>query len=149
MGRPKKYASDEERLAANAKKAREAYAKKVGDVREYSKDPDAEKYRGTKAYRLYHGAKTRAKKSGLPFNLTCEYIADLLESTDTCPLLGIELETGSKSSLSSLDKIIPHKGYVLGNVQILSYRANTIKNSASFEEFEVIYLSWKAQLQAP
>lgn len=145
MGRPKKYASDEERLAANAKKAREAYAKKVGDVREYAKDPDAEKYRGTKAYRLYHGAKSRAKKSGLPFNLTCEYVANLLEDADVCPLLGIELEAGDKNSVGSLDKIVPHKGYTIGNVQILSYRANTIKNSASFEEFETIYLSWKAQ----
>ena len=69
-----------------------------------------------------------------------------------CPLLGIELTyaiykgRSTPQNYASLDKIDPAKGYVPENVQILSYRANTLKNSATLEELKTIVQNWEKQL---
>jgi hypothetical protein len=68
-----------------------------------------------------------------------------------CPLLGVELSyskyegTHAPSNYASLDKIDPSKGYVEGNVQILSFRANTLKGHASLEELKIIVDNWTKQ----
>jgi hypothetical protein len=55
-----------------------------------------------------------------------------------CPYLGIELITDIKQSRSpfyiSIDRIDPKKGYVKGNVQIISNMANRMKNNATIEQ---------------
>lgn len=58
-----------------------------------------------------------------------------------CPILNIDLKYSSSSpgdplwqNSISLDRIDSNLGYVIGNVQIISFRANTIKNNASVEE---------------
>ena len=53
-----------------------------------------------------------------------------------CPVLGIKMEWGKSSAKNSpsLDKIIPSKGYVEGNVAWISYKANVIKNDANYKE---------------
>ena len=51
-----------------------------------------------------------------------------------CPMLGNELDyfnIGHKDKWPTFDKIVPSKGYVKGNVQIISWRANRIKNDAT------------------
>jgi hypothetical protein len=60
-------------------------------------------------------------------------------------VLGIPLQigTGDKTDNSpSLDRIVPSKGYVIGNIEVMSDKANRIKTNASLEEIEkvVIYL---------
>lgn len=77
-------------------------------------------------------AKYRAKKRGLPFDLT---IDDL--EWETCPVLGIPLIFGNRSmqdNSPSLDRLIPKKGYVKENVCVISFRANKIKQDATLEE---------------
>ena len=65
-----------------------------------------------------------------------------------CPLLGVELNytkysgNTAPNNYATLDKIDPDKGYVLGNVQIVSFRANTLKNSATLEELKLIVKNW-------
>lgn len=68
---------------------------------------------------------------------------------DTCPILGIKLNydgTGIEGNWSrndnspSLDKIIPSLGYTKGNIQIISWRANRIKNDSTPEELMRIAL---------
>lgn len=141
IGRPCKYTSDEERKRIAAKRARDKYAEERDTVRSYKRDPSAEKYRGTKAYRLYHGAKTRAKKSGLPFDLDVEFIHNLLEHSKLCPLLNMPYD--DDKYMQSLDKKIPELGYIKSNVWIISYRANAIKNDASIEELELLVRNLK------
>lgn len=145
MARPTKYTTEEERKEAKARKARERYAKHVGEVREYVVDPDAEKYRGTKAYRLYHGAKSRSKANNLPFDLDIVFVASLLEESKVCPLLEVEYDNGKYTQ--SLDKIIPELGYTKSNVWIVSRRANTIKNDASLEELTLLLSNFKRMLE--
>lgn len=99
----------------------------------------------TKAWRLgnpvpymIQGAKTRAKKVGVPFNL------EAIDVTipDVCPVLGIPLVKGvggHSPNSPSLDRIVPELGYVKGNVAVISNRANTIKNDANPEEILAVY----------
>ena len=75
--------------------------------------------------------KHRAKKKGLPFNLTEEYLKQIW--TGTCPVFHTKLSLpvhGDKSQpkhVSSLDRIRPELGYVIGNVEWVSYEANRLK----------------------
>lgn len=144
-GRPRKFESNEERLAHYAMKARLRYAARKGTViREYDNTTGAEAFRGTKAYRLYHSCKSRAKKLGLPFDLDVPYVQDMLNARDVCPLLDVPYDDGRYKQ--SVDKIIPELGYVKGNVWIISYRANSIKNDASLEELELITKNLRSRL---
>ena len=67
-----------------------------------------------------------------------------------CPLLGYELNysggKGQDNSNASLDRIDPTKGYVKGNVWVISYRANVLKNNASVEELEMLVANLKLHL---
>lgn len=81
--------------------------------------------------RLFYAAKRRAKVQGLPFELEKEDIV----VPETCPYLGIPLvrtrPRGSpRRDIASLDRIDPTKGYVKGNVEVMSWLANTMKNDA-------------------
>jgi len=86
-----------------------------------------------KARALVHGAKQRAKRRGLPFDLS---VSDI-KIPDKCPVLGIEIlpSNGRLSDNSpSIDRVRPDLGYVRGNVRVISWRANRIKTDATPEE---------------
>lgn len=86
---------------------------------------------------LLVAAKARSKKKGLDFAITKDHI----HLVDYCPLLGIKLQMnwGQKEDNSySIDRIDNTKGYIPGNVWIISEKANRIKNTASFEELILI-----------
>lgn len=58
-----------------------------------------------------------------------------------CPILGLELDyfaESRKENSVSFDRTDPHKGYIKGNVQIISWRANRIKNDGTEEEHRKI-----------
>tara|TARA_R110000851_G_C12749598_1_gene531834 strand:- start:16 stop:570 length:555 start_codon:yes stop_codon:yes gene_type:complete len=83
-------------------------------------------------------AKTRAKAQNLPFDITVQDIKDIWPKDNICPVLGIPFTFGvhehKNYSACSLDKIIPSKGYVKGNIQIVSALANQIMSSATPEQ---------------
>jgi hypothetical protein len=82
---------------------------------------------------LICAAKNRAKKKGLPFDLK----PGDLTLPEICPVLGIPIVPGSKSSKSaspSIDRFIPEKGYVKGNVQVISMLANELKGDDTLEQ---------------
>lgn len=90
----------------------------------------------------------RGKNYPLRKNLTYRMYMNLYVTH--CPLLGLELtyakyEGNTPDNYASLDKIDPSKGYVEGNVQILSFRANTIKGHATLEELKLIVANWTKQ----
>lgn len=76
--------------------------------------------------------KSRAAREGVPFGLT---IDDMI-IPDVCPVLGIPilLDPNHRDNYPSVDRIIPVLGYVPGNIVIVSYRANRIKNDATIDE---------------
>jgi hypothetical protein len=79
----------------------------------------------------------------VPFNVT---IDDFPELPTHCPDLHVELIYGNKGKASprsaAVDKIIPELGYVPGNVRIVSYKANVMKQNASLSEMKTIAESW-------
>lgn len=79
-------------------------------------------------------ARLRAERVGVPFALTYD---NLPPCPSVCPVLGIPMaRSGAKSNSNtpSLDRIVPELGYVPGNVQWISYRANSMKRDASPSE---------------
>jgi len=57
-----------------------------------------------------------------------------------CPVLGTALVYSGNGgpNAASIDRTDSAKGYIAGNVVIMSRRANTLKNNASVEEMEKI-----------
>lgn len=85
---------------------------------------------------MYIAARNRAKRKGIEFNI------DETDITipEICPLLEIPIEYGTKSNYDrspSLDRIDNTKGYIKGNVWVISKKANAMKNSATFEELKI------------
>lgn len=78
-----------------------------------------------------------AKKRGFEFSLTK---ADFEPLPTHCPVLGVELDySGSgKHNSASIDRSNSSKGYVPGNVVIMSRRANMLKNDTSTEELRKV-----------
>lgn len=88
-------------------------------------------------FNMYRRARDRATKKGIPFNLTSQYIKSIWPANNRCPVLDVPLRVskGLPSDTSpSLDRIIPKKGYVRGNVIIVCNKANIIKAHASPKE---------------
>lgn len=89
---------------------------------------------------LCANARARGRKRGFGATITP---VDL-DWPSHCPVLGIELDypervgtRGTKHAQAnwpSLDRWDSTKGYVPGNVFVISYRANTLKNSATYAE---------------
>jgi hypothetical protein len=84
---------------------------------------------------LFKNAKRRAREKGLEFSIT----KDDVPMPKVCPILGIPLfsaEGYAKDNSPSIDRIDSTKGYVPGNVMIISFRANTLKNDATRDELQ-------------
>jgi hypothetical protein len=94
---------------------------------------------------LLRSAKQRAKSRGLDFNID----ASDIDLPDKCPLLGIPLfssyrgESKTYDNSYSIDRIDPRKGYIKGNVWVISYKANRIKNDATLSELETLVKNLK------
>jgi len=59
----------------------------------------------------------------------------------------LETAEGKVSDNSySLDRIDPSKGYVKGNVEVISHRANTLKSNATIEELEKVIQYMRKQM---
>ena len=86
---------------------------------------------------MIRNSKFMAKRRGIYFNL--EYTD--FELPEYCPILGIKLEYGAGNNgnapqHATLDRIDNSKGYVKGNVMVVSRLANAMKNSASFQQIK-------------
>ncbi len=42
------------------------------------------------------------------------------------------------NNYSTLDRVVPSLGYVKGNVRVISFRANRLKNNATIDEIRAI-----------
>lgn len=82
---------------------------------------------------------SRARSRSTIQNLYCDITEDDIIILDKCPLLGIPFKYGSKHDkwfTYSLDRIDNSKGYIKGNVQVITYLANTMKSQATIEQLK-------------
>ena len=85
----------------------------------------------------YRGKKANAKRLGIEFSVPFSAI----DFPTHCPILGIELDyfaEGRQENSVSFDRLDFSKGYVEGNVVVLSWRANRIKNDGTEKEHRLI-----------
>jgi hypothetical protein len=109
----------------------------------------AEEIRATSVYRAYReqidfkgswysSIGQNARKRGLEFNISKAYLFKLMDETTHCPITGVELEysrhvnVGGKKNQprgnrASCDRIDNSKGYIEGNIRIISWAANQLK----------------------
>ena len=82
-----------------------------------------------------NGARKRAKEKGYPFDITIE---DLMPFPTHCEVSGVELVygKGDKKHGASLDKVVPSKGYVKGNVRIISQMVNFAKTDLTVKQLK-------------
>lgn len=82
---------------------------------------------------MWRSARARSKHDGTPFSIA---VSDI-KIPAQCPVFGVSLCQGDGSQQDnspSLDKFIPELGYIPGNVQVISWRANKLKRDASPDE---------------
>jgi hypothetical protein len=98
----------------------------------------------TVRYGLLLRAIARSKKKNVPFDLVLD---DIVVPTH-CPLLGIPLVKNKgqfKDNSFTIDEVIPGKGYVRGNTQVVSWRANSLKSNSTIEELDLLVKNLKLQ----
>ena len=82
--------------------------------------------------------KSSAKAHGVEWNIRFQEV----EWNDYCPVLDIKLnwfnEGRAKDNTPSFDRTDPDKGYVTGNVVIMSWKANRFKNNATKEDIKAL-----------
>ena len=81
---------------------------------------------------MFNSAKGRAKKKNMEFNIELEDII----IPEVCPVFGFPFVIGKQATAPSLDRIDSSKGYIKGNIQVISGRANTMKSDANLDELK-------------
>ena len=94
----------------------------------------AKKYRESlkgRVQRLLNNARRRARRKGIDFEIDSSDI----KIPEKCPITGVKIEFGDDGGLNlsspSLDRIDNSKGYVKGNVAVISNKANKYKSDMS------------------
>lgn len=112
---------------------------KINRDSRYKKDQSFQRARS-----LRSELQRRAHRKGIAFNLSTEYLRSLLRDTQVCPVFGVQLEHGRGNLHDfspSVDRIDPSKGYVVGNVVIISLKANRLKSDGTLLE-HVKLIEW-------
>ena len=96
----------------------------------------------TPEWKMHQRAKQRCKKSGLEFDIR---VSDII-IPDVCPATNIELnmnsgKPGAYKNSPSLDRIDNTKGYIRGNIQVISQCANAMKGAATRDEL-ISFAKW-------
>lgn len=119
--------------------------------RERNKDAVQEKARLSGDRYLWqklNGARQRARRLGLPFDLT---IADIV-IPEVCPIFGtpLQIRAEDRNNSPALDRVDNSKGYVRGNVCVISSRANMAKRDLTIEEVRKLlaYMEHHAAIEA-
>ena len=127
--------------------ARNSYYGAIGDRRQNPLPRDADWY--GLFWAALRSAKSTSRKKGRIFDDTLR--PEDLPRPDVCPLLGIPLDykaprgmgaKGRPDGLPSLDRKNSAEGYTRGNIWIISWRANRLKNNGTLEEFKSIVTNW-------
>jgi hypothetical protein len=139
------------KLCTNTKNKEGEYYKKSGAIRKeklhsdpiyrkkVNKQKQESRLRNIESVLLIE-CKRRSIKKNIDFNITIDDIV----IPEYCPILLQPIVQGNKDNYKfspSIDRIDNTKGYIKGNIQIISMHANRIKNSATIEELK-LFANW-------
>ena len=91
------------------------------------------------AYRLWLVRRRDSIKKNIPFDISVEDIENVWPKDNKCPITKKLFKSGieNRLELPTLDKIIPSKGYIIGNIAVISFQANALKGPiVDFSIFE-------------
>ena len=91
---------------------------------------------------LYKNIKSRCKRIGREFSIELDDII----IPKKCPVFGFDLKREDRETwmcAPSVDRIDSSKGYIKGNVTVVSRRANILKRDATVEELEQLFNYYK------
>jgi len=107
----------------------------------YIKDPTPQ---------ILSNARIRAKQKNIPFAIDAKYLKSIYPKDNVCPILNIPFQLGYKNKNKkntdfspSLDRIIPEKGYVKGNLIFVCNIANRVKSDSTIETLEKVLNFYK------
>lgn len=91
---------------------------------------------------LLKNIRSNAAKRGESTDITLD---DIPPVPSFCPILGIPITTRSRnrSNAVSVDRIDNSKGYVKGNIVLISMKANVCKNNMTFDQIASLYNFYK------
>ena len=94
---------------------------------------------------IWQRAHRRAASKSVPFAISVQAIV----IPDVCPVLRIPISLGQARSENSpsLDRIVPEKGYVPGNVRVISDKANRLKGDRSLAQLKEKAVSGPSQFR--
>jgi len=121
-----------------------AYAKKIKNaskLRRFLKKADPIRRWANDAY---GNLSKRSKENNIKMTLTRDWLR--ANARTHCPMLGVRLDYAARRNVAiraSVDRINPNKGYTPENCQVVSFRANSIKNDATIKELEMIVRNLK------
>lgn len=90
---------------------------------------------------LLNASKQRAKEKNRQHTITIDDVKAAYPVNGLCPILGLTLkfnEAGFRDNSPSIDRIDSFRGYTPDNIQIISWKANRIKGTASLQELEML-----------
>ena len=91
---------------------------------------------------LYKNIKSRCKRIGREFSIELDDII----IPKKCPVFGFDLKREDRETwmcAPSVDRIDSSKGYIKGNITVVSRRANILKRDATVEELEQLFNYYK------
>jgi hypothetical protein len=96
--------------------------------------------------------KSAAKKRGLPYDLSWQYLVALHNFQNGCcfytdePFQRVRGQGHSKQSLS-VDKVAPELGYTKANTVLCTYKANVVKNDLTLDEIRRWLPGWYDRIE--
>lgn len=88
-------------------------------------------------YTMHRRARDGAKRRGIEFAITEEDISAVWPQDNCCPVLGIPFAVARHKRDGcgpSIDRIDNERGYVPGNIAVISDRANSLKRDGTTDE---------------
>lgn len=149
-----------EKIRERSRIYREKNREKIREInRRYRKNNNERIWARRRYYReanialiMWRSAKIRTRKHDRQFTITVEDVDAALHCTNgVCPALHIPLFVGKgkiTDNSPTLDRIDSSKGYTPDNIQVISWRANRLKNNANFKDMRKLSSHMERRLEA-
>ena len=117
--------------------------KRFSNCKRYEIERARNRYSVSPIPQMLSNSKIRAKSKGITHTITTSDLEEIWPKNNICPVLNTPFDIGYKVGKSrnlapSLDRIIPKKGYIKGNLLIVSDIVNRMKQDSTLEDMEKI-----------